>query len=152
MIFANVTLVLAGLTIGSFLTVSFMWLLFIMLCLFGICGGFISVFFFSGTKKLVKGVFRVLQYSVLFVYKAVMGIASRGSEFRADRFSCRLGAEYGAALSYFLTRFVEPQQNQQRSLTDILYASHPAAYKRVQRIEQLRSTSGYELEVRRTQN
>ncbi|MDO5407809.1 MAG: M48 family metalloprotease [Eubacteriales bacterium] len=149
MIFANITLVLAGLTAGSFITVSFMWILFIMLCALGICGGFISVFLFSGAKELVKGIFTVIQYIVLFVYKLIMGIASRGNEFRADRFSCQLG--YGSALSYFLTRFVESQQNQQRTLTDIIYASHPATYRRVQRIEQTRTTAGHELEIRRMQ-
>lgn len=134
LIFANVTLVIVGLIMASFITVSFMWIVFIILCAFGICGGLFSMFIFHGTKKLVKGTFTVLQHVVLFIYKVVIGIASRSCEFRADKYSCELG--YGPQLSYFLNRFVGGQESTQRSLTEILYNSHPATYKRVFRIEQ----------------
>ena len=139
MIFANVTLVIAGLTVGSVISVSFMWIVFLILCAFGICGGWISMFAFHGVQKVVKAIFNVFQNIVLFVYQIVMGAISRGSEFRADKYSCQLG--YGPQLSYFLTRFVDGQESRQKSLSEILYASHPATYKRVLRIEQHNSNT-----------
>ncbi len=132
-VFANVAFIIVGLMIATFLSVSFMWLIFIILCVFGICDGLFSRFVFHGGIKLVRGSFTLLQYVVLFIYQIVMGFISRESEFRADKYSCQLG--YGPQLSYFLTRFVEGQEAKQRSLNEILYASHPIAYKRIIKIE-----------------
>lgn len=134
LIFANVTCAILGLAISSFISISFLWIIFIVLCVCGICGGVLSMYVFHGVRKLVKGLFSVFQYLILFIYQVAMGIASRACEFRSDRFSCELG--YGAQLSYFLTRFIEGQETRQKSLNEILYASHPATYKRVLRIEQ----------------
>lgn len=134
LIFANVTLMIAGLGIGSFVAVSFVWIVFLALWIMGACRGLFSMLFFRGTNKVVKGSFTMLQHFVLFIYQVVMGLTSRRCEFRADRYSCELG--YGPQLSYFLTRFVETQENRKKSLSEILYDSHPAAYKRILRIEQ----------------
>lgn len=134
LIFANITLVIVGLMVGSFISVSFLWILFVLLCAFGICGGFFSMVAFHGISKLMKGTFHALQHLVLFLYQTVMGLVSRGCEFRADAYSCQLG--YGPQLTYFLTRFVEGRESRQNSLNEILYASHPATYKRVLRIQQ----------------
>ncbi len=133
-VFANITLIIAGLILMSFVFSFAVWIVFLCLCLIGICGGLFSVFIFSKLSKMVKGFFHVLQYLVLCIYQAVMAIVSRGSEFRADSYSVTLG--YGTQLSYFLSRFVEGQENRQKSLSDILYDSHPTTYKRIQRIEQ----------------
>ena len=64
----------------------------------------------------------------------VMGIVSRGNEFRADRYACSLG--YGTQLKYFLSRFMDGQDGRTRTIRDILYASHPDTYKRMEKIEQ----------------
>lgn len=133
-VFANVTIAVAGLTAASFISVSVLWILFILLCAFGICGGLFSVLVFHGAGKLARGLFTVLQHGVLFAYGTAMGAISRRCEFRADLYSCQLG--YGPQLSYFLTRFADGQETRQRTLSEILYASHPSACKRVMRIEQ----------------
>lgn len=133
-IFANVVLAVIGLAVSCFAVTGGLWLLFGIFCLVGICRGCISIFFFSGISKMIKGIFELLQKFVLFIYQAVMGIVSRGNEFRADRYACSLG--YGTQLKYFLSRFVSEQGG--RTIRDILYASHPDTYKRIARIEQYR--------------
>lgn len=139
-VFANVTIVILGLAAGSLVSVSFMWIIFLVLCALGICGGMFSMLVFHGMNKMLKGTYTAIQYVVLFLYQTVMGLVSRRSEFRADKYSCQLG--YGPQLSYFLTRFVEGQEPRQKSLNDILYSSHPATYKRVLRIQQHQAASG----------
>lgn len=134
LIFANITLVTIGLAAGSFVSMSVLWIVFIIFCVCGVCGGVLSMYMFHGIRKLVKGMFTVMQYLLLFLYQVLIGIASRACEFRSDRFSCELG--YGPQLSYFLTRYIEGQETCQKTLNEILYASHPATYKRVLRIEQ----------------
>lgn len=134
LIFANITLVIIGIAAGSFVSMSLLWIVFIILCVCGVCGGMLSMYLFHGIRKLVKGMFTAIQYLLLFLYQILMGVASRACEFRSDRFSCELG--YGPQLSYFLTRFIEGQETRQKTLNEILYASHPATYKRILRIEQ----------------
>lgn len=131
-IFMNITLLIVSLIVLSFMTTSFIWILFFILCLIGICGGVLSVFFFSGFSKLVKGYFNLIQRIILFFYQTIMGLVSRNCEYRADSYAVKLG--YGLELNYFLSRFVEEQGGRQRTLSDILYATHPATYKRIQRI------------------
>lgn len=133
-IFASVTVGILGLTLMSFVSVSIVWMIFLALCIFGVCGGVFSMLFFQGLSRFIKEIFIVLQHIVLFVYQTVMGIVSRSCEFRADKYAVELG--YGPQLSYFLTRFIEGQEYRQKTLSEILYSSHPATCKRVQRIEQ----------------
>lgn len=135
-IFANITLAITGLIVSSFTVTSLLWIIFGGLCLFGICRGCVSIFCFSGISKMIKGIFELMQRFVLFVYQTIMGIVSRKNEYRADQYACSLG--YGIQLKYFLSRFMEGQDRRQRALRDILYASHPATYKRIERIEQHR--------------
>lgn len=134
LIFANITLVIIGIAVGSFVSMSLLWIVFIILCVCGVCGSVFSMYLFHGIRKLVKAMFTAIQYLILFLYKILMGIASRKCEFRSDRLSCKLG--YGPELRYFLTRFIEGQETRQKTLNELLYASHPATYKRILRIEQ----------------
>ncbi len=134
MVFAAVTILIAGLICASFASVSVIWIIFAVLCALGLCGGLFSMFLFQGFSKLAKGFFTLLQHLVLFVYQAVMACVSRQCEYRADRYSCELG--YGSQLSYFLQRFVESQETDPKSLQEVIYASHPATHKRIMRIEQ----------------
>ena len=131
-IFANVALILGGLIIASFISMSALWILFLALCLFGVCTSVFSVLIFHGIRKMTKGIFTAVQYTVVFLYQVVMGLISRRCEFRAVRYSCQLG--YRSQLRYFLTRFVEGQEPERRSLHEILYATHPPVRKRLQRI------------------
>lgn len=135
LLFANATLLLAGLSIGSFVAISFLWIVFLVLCVAGVCGGLCSAFLFRGTNSLIKGFFTGLQHVLVFIYQSFMGLVSRRCEYQADRFSCKLG--YGPQLSYFLSRFVQGQdESRKRSLSELLYSSHPATEKRLARIEQ----------------
>lgn len=134
MVFASITILIAGLICLSVASTSVIWIIFAVLCALGLCGGLFSMFLFQGFSKLVKGYFTLLQRVVLFIYQAVMACVSRRCEYRADRYSCDLG--YGPQLSYFLQCFVESQQTGPKSLQEVIYASHPATHKRIQRIEQ----------------
>lgn len=134
MVFAGVTTLIAGLICLSAASTSVIWIIFAILCALGLCGGLFSMFLFQSFSKLVKGYFTLMQRVVLFVYQAVMACVSRQCEYRADRYSCELG--YASQLSYFLQRFVESQETGPRSLREVIYASHPATYKRIKRIEQ----------------
>ena len=132
--FANVTAVKLGITLSSIIAGVFIWGVFLVLCAFGICKGFLSYFVTSGISKGTNGFFHALQHFILFIYKMVLGVVSRRCEYRADRYACILG--YGIQLKYFLTTFIEPQSDRQKSLTKLIYDSHPAIYKRIMRIDQ----------------
>ena len=134
LIFANVTLATVGIAIGSFISVSFLWLVFILMCAFGICGGVLSMLVFHGVNNIVKSAFTTLQKFVIVAYQLLMGLVSRSCEVRADKYSCQL--RYGSQLSYFLNHFVGGQGQEQRSIHQILYASHPDTEKRVMRIKE----------------
>lgn len=134
LVFASVTILIAGLICLSVASTSVIWIIFAVLCALGLCGGLFSMFLFQGFSKLVKGYFSLLQRAVLFVYQAVMACVSRRCEFRADHYSCQLG--YGPQLSYFLQRFVESRKTGPKSLQEVIYASHPPTHKRILRIEQ----------------
>lgn len=139
MVFASVTLIIVGLIVASFVSVTALWIIFLILCGVGVCGGLISLLLFRGAGNLIKGVFNFLQYGVLFIYQTAMGAVNRHCEYRADRYSCELG--YGPQLSYFLTRFVQASEARHKTLTEIIYATHPPTHKRILRIEQGESTS-----------
>ena len=133
LIFANITLVLAAIGVISFFSISFIWLIFILLCLSHICGNVLSIYIFNGINKILKGIFTLAQHLILFFYQITIGFINRSIEFRCDKFSCQLG--YASELNYFLTRFIEGQETYPKSLNKILYSSHPATNKRVIRIE-----------------
>lgn len=133
-ILANTTVVIAVLAASSAVSVAFIFILFLLFGLLGSrCGAF-SMLAFSGLTKGVKGFFGILQRMVLFIYQTVMGLVSRGCEYRADRYSAELG--YGFQLKYFLERFVVQEDHRQRKLSEILYDSHPDPTKRIYRIEE----------------
>lgn len=133
-IFGDITIVIVGLMLISFVSISLVWIVFVILALCGICRGFISVYLTSGLSKGVKALFEIIQYGVLFVYQAIMAAVSRSFEYRADQLPVDIGL--GNQLAYFLNRFATVQGNQMRSLSEILYATHPAAYLRVQKINE----------------
>jgi len=135
MIFANVTILILGISICSLVSMSFLWILFFILAIvFRFFRGLFGFLLFRGIGNVVRGGYTVLQYAVLLIYRTVMGLVSRNSEYRADSFSCQLG--YGPQLQYFLERFASEQEMGGRTLDEILYASHPPTVKRISRIEQ----------------
>lgn len=133
--FANITILFFGLSLSCMISMFFLVLIFFALAiLFSFFRGVFGIFLFRGIGNAVKGIYSIVQYGVLFIYKTVMGMVSRNSEYRADSFSCRLG--YGQQLQYFLKRFIDQEEQGSRSLHEIIYASHPPVYKRIARIEQ----------------
>lgn len=138
--FANVTGLILYLSICSLVSMSFLLIAFLFLALcFHFFRGFFGILLFQGLGKAVRGVYSVLQYGILFLYRTVMGLVSRTSEFRADSFSCSLG--YGQQLQYYLERFADQQDQERRFLREILYATHPATWQRIARIEQQMNSS-----------
>lgn len=133
-IFGDITFLILYLMVMSFLSISFIWIIFLVLALFGICKGFISVFITSNLSKGIKLLFDLLQHGSLFIYQAAMGLISRGFEYRADSFSVDLG--FGNQLAYFLDRFATIQSNRPKTISEILYASHPDSFHRIQKIKQ----------------
>lgn len=132
-VLADITLTVVGLGIASFLVSSFLWIVFILLGFVGICRGYASTFLFSRGIKAVKGIFSIVQRFVVFAYQVLLAAVSRGCEYRADQYSVTLG--YGPQLSYFLNRFIMEQEEHRKTLNEILYDSHPATVKRIQRIK-----------------
>ena len=78
--------------------------------------------------------FTLIQRLILFLYQAVIGTMNKFIEYRCDLFAVQIGL--GENLAYFLNTYVQDQDTRQRSLRDILYASHPATYKRVLKLEE----------------
>ncbi len=143
---AEVMLIIGALAVGSFASVAAIWIIFIGICAVGFGCGFIQLMAARGLGKLVSGLFGTLQRIILFLYQVLMGIVGRGCEFKADKYACKLG--YGTQLSYFLDRFVAGQDQRRKTLSEILYASHPAPYKRIQRIEQYNISQNQQLVLR----
>ena len=69
---------------------------------------------------------------IQFIYQIVMGPAGYKCEFRADRYSCRLG--YGARLADYLVRFAEGHEREKGSFYGIMYAYHPSVCLRLQKL------------------
>lgn len=133
MVFANVTAIMLGITILSFVATSFVWIVFLGMCALGLCGGVVALFCTSGISKVIKGFLHLLQRTILAIYQITMGILSKRCELRADNMACQLG--YGTQLKYFLQTYVASQNIPQRSIRDMLYDSHPDTYKRIARID-----------------
>ena len=134
LMFINITATIIGISVLSFLTTVSIWVIFMILALVGIGGGLFSVLITNLISKGSKGIFRGLQYIVLFLYQAIIGTVNKFIEYRCDRFAAQIGL--GQNLAYFLNTYVQDQDARQRSLRDILYASHPATYKRVLKLEE----------------
>lgn len=133
-IFGDITFVIFELMVVSYVSIVFIWIVFIILILCGICRGFISVFITSSLSKGVKSLFELIQYGALFTYQVTIAAVSRQFEYRADGYAVDLG--FGTQLTYFLNRFASSQDGRRKSLSEILYASHPATHLRIQKINQ----------------
>lgn len=134
LLFANITAAVIGLSVMSFVTTASIWIIFAILALIGVCGGLFSLLLVNALSKCSKGLFRVLQHIVLFLYQAIIGTINKTIEYRCDRFAAQIGL--GQNLAYFLDTYVQDQDSRQRSIRDILYDSHPATYKRVLKLDE----------------
>lgn len=133
-IFGDITVIILGLMFASFASVAVVWIIFIVLVLCGICRGFISILITSSLSKGVKALFEIIQHGALFIYQISIAAISRKFEYRADQLAVDLG--FGTQLAYFLNRFASSQDGRVKSLSEILYASHPATHLRIERIKQ----------------
>ncbi|MGN0514456.1 MAG: M48 family metalloprotease [Lachnospiraceae bacterium] len=132
-LFLDITIVLFALSVMGFLGLGLIWFIFIMLCLVGLCGGFLSVYLTGFLGRVIKGIFSGLQRLVLLIYQTALGALSRRMEYRADYFVAKT-LDMGEELSFFLNCFAA-DNGFPRTLREIMYASHPATHKRVARIQ-----------------
>lgn len=128
-VFASVTLMMAALSVCSAAVAVIVFLVFLLLNCFR---SFLGVLAFRGTTKVTGGFFRLLQHIVVFAYRGTMAVVSRGAEYRADRYACRLG--YGLQLGHFL-EIAGASESAPRTLTDAIYRSHPPTPRRLSKIE-----------------
>ncbi|MGN0362503.1 MAG: M48 family metalloprotease [Bilifractor sp.] len=113
--------------------------IFFIVLLFG--GGLLLLLLFHLTVRGVKFICHALSEAVIFLFRMIGGVLSRHAEFCADRFSCRNG--YGQQLIQVLRLL--PADNENLTLTDLLYASHPSSEKRILKINQYLKTMNFDL-------
>ena len=135
-IFMNMVVMMAILSINSIMVSVIIWILFFILCLLKLCGKrYFSYWITSGISKAFKGFFSVIQRVFVFIFKTGIGFFCRYSEYEADKYCAKLG--YAQQLRYFIMRF-EDRENQQkpRTCTDMLYDTKPLPNKRIVKLEQ----------------
>lgn len=130
LIFANVMVIMAGLSLGCLIFNAIIWLVLAIPALF--TGGYLGIMGASGLSRLLRAITTGMQRILVAIYQALMGIASRRAEFRADAFSKNLG--YGTQLAYFLEHFIVPLDSGKATLREILYATHPEPHKRIEKL------------------
>ncbi len=128
-VFCTVMILVSALGIMSFATVAVIFLIFLLLSCFRSWLGFMA---FRGITKTVRTIFSLLQRGVVVVYQLLLGIVSRNSEYRSDKFSCQLG--YGVQLAHFLA-LSETSNQRQLTLSEAMYRTHPPTPKRIARLE-----------------
>lgn len=133
-IFANVSLVVGGTILVGISGLLLVWLLLAILWLWLWLKAYDPLDSLVGFARRKVGwlIGCIVRYPVWFVYWALMRITGLGCEFRADRYSCRLG--YGSQLIDFLPRLAEIDKAKKKCTYDILYASYPPLQKRLLKI------------------
>lgn len=132
-LFCDITIIILGLSVMGFLSTGFLWIVFVLLCFCGLCGGFLSFFITGFLSKMIRWLFTGFQHLSLFIYQITVGIISRNMEYSADRFAAKK-MNLGNELAFFLNRF-SLEEGAPKTLRDIMYASHPASNKRIKKIE-----------------
>lgn len=127
-VFATITLIMIALSITSFVVVFIIFLVFLLLNCFR---SYVGIFAFHGITAFIRKFVGLLQKAVVMVYQIVLSFVSRTAEYRCDMYSASLG--YGLQLAYFLGTV--PKSNHKRTLTEVLYCSHPPVEKRIYRLE-----------------
>lgn len=128
-VFCSVTLLVGAVSIMSAAAMVVIFLIFLVLSCFR---SWLGVLAFRGTTKAVGGIFSLFQRAIVLIYRTVLSLVSRQSEYRCDRYACQLG--YGIQLAHFLS-LAEPYSQRQLTLTEALYRSHPPTPKRIARLE-----------------
>lgn len=128
-IFATVLLACGAISVISF---AFMVVIFLVFLVCSFFSSWLGVMAFRGTTKAVRGIFSLIQKSIVVIYRSITSCLSRTAEFRSDRYSAQLG--YGIQLAHFLS-YAAPESHRQLTLTEALYRTHPSTAKRVARLE-----------------
>lgn len=131
LLFAHVLVIMSALILTHFAVIAAACLIVLALCLLGMRFNLFTFFLTRGVFSILRKVGSLIQHLVLSILKVIMSLISRGCEYRADLFSCKLG--YGYQLVYFLERFTNI--NHKRTLAEVLYDSHPSSKRRIERIE-----------------
>ena len=135
-LFCDITIVVFFLGVAGALSAAFIWIIFALLCLCGVCSGLLSFSIANFLQKAVRSMFTGLQHIGLFIYQITVGLISRSMEYGADRFAVDM--ELGNELIFFLNRFSSLNSDsgpKPLTLRDVLYASHPSPAKRIKRLE-----------------
>lgn len=131
LLFAHVLVIMSALVLTHFAVMAVVCLAVLVLCLLGMRFNLFTFFLTRGAFSILQKAESLIQHLVLSILKVIMSLISRGCEYRADLFSCKLG--YGYQLVYFLERFTNI--NHKRTLAEVLYDSHPSSKRRIERIE-----------------
>lgn len=131
LLFAHVLVIMSALILTHFAVIAVACLIVLVLCLLGMRFNLFTFFLTRRVFSILRKGVSLIQHLVLSILQVIMSLISRGCEYRADLFSCKMG--YGYQLEYFLERFTNI--NHKRTLAEVLYDSHPSSKKRIERIE-----------------
>lgn len=129
-VFCSVTLLVGAISVmSSVITV----IIFLIFLLFRCFKSWLGVMAFKGTTTIISGIFNLLQYGIVVLYRTMLNLVSRHAEYRSDLYSCSLG--YGLQLAHFLA-IAAPSTQRKLTLTEIMYRTHPPTEKRIARLEE----------------
>lgn len=131
LLFAHVLVIMSALVLTHFAVIAVACLVVLVLCLLGMRFNLFTFFLTRGVFSILQRAGSLIQHMALSILQVILSLVSRRCEYRADLFSCKLG--YGYQLIYFLERFTNI--NHKRTLSEVLYDSHPSSKKRIERIE-----------------
>jgi len=95
--------------------------------------------------KVIKVIFSVIVFIIMFVGNIILSVNSRASEYRADKFSYELGYGQDMVSALYLLEKVSLSDNS--TITDRMTASHPIIAKRIGKIETLLDTEELSMKI-----
>lgn len=131
-ILANITVFISGLIIAGVYASLGLWILLAVICFLCFLVNVKLSWIFWAACRLISFTISMSRILIQFIYQIVMGPAGYKCEFRADRYSCRLG--YSARLADYLVRFAEGHEREKGSFYGIMYAYHPSVCLRLQKL------------------
>lgn len=131
-ILANITVCISGLILAGVYASRGLLAVLVVVCFLCILADFRLSWIFWAACRLISFTISMSRILIHFIYQIVMGPAGYKCEFRADRYSCRLG--YGAPLADYLVQFAEEHEREKGSFYGIMYAYHPSVCVRLQKL------------------
>lgn len=130
-VFATILIICLAISMVSFALTAVIFLFF---CVCSFFRSWLGVMFFRGTTKTAGCIFQLIQKGVVVFFRGIISFWSRAAEFRADRYSAKLG--YGIQLAHFLS-YAAPETDRRLTFSEALYRTHPSTSKRIARLEKL---------------